>query len=122
MMIADPAPAASPPATAPPRLWPLIAFGAAALPLYGWAAWRGDLTAHPIEFAALFGGLCLLYAAACRHAARHNPVVAGQRRVTPFILVLFLFALGYRLIFVPATPALSDDFPPSHLHDIMHPN
>ena len=93
-----------------PRLWPLIALGAAALPLYGWAARLGDLLVHPVAFAALFVGLCALYAAACRYATRHLPVAPARRQALPFLAVLLLFALAYRLIFVPATPALSDDF------------
>ncbi len=35
----------------PPRRWPLVALGVAALPLYGWAARLGDLMAHPAAFA-----------------------------------------------------------------------
>jgi hypothetical protein len=92
------------------RAWPLAALGAAALPLYGWAAWFGDLKAHPVAFAALFLGLILLYAAACWYATRRLGALAWGRSATPLLLSIVLFALLYRLIFVPATPSLSDDF------------
>jgi alpha-1,6-mannosyltransferase len=92
------------------RPWPLIALGAAALPLYGWAAWLGDLMAHPLAFAASFVGLCLLYAAACWYATRRLRARAWGRRALPVLLPILSFALLYRLIFVPATPSLSDDF------------
>ena len=113
-------PAASPDAPSPgakqscaapaPRAWPLVALGAAALPLYGWAAWLGDLMAQPIAFAVLFVGLCLLYGAACWYATRRLRAPAAWRRATPVLLPILLFALLYRLLFVPATPSLSDDF------------
>lgn len=95
---------------AAPRVWPLAALGAAALPLYAWAAWLGDLMAHPAEFAALFVVLCVLHAAACWYATRRLGAPAAWRRATPIVLPLLLFALLSRLIFVPATPSLSDDF------------
>lgn len=92
------------------RTWPLVALGAAALPCYAWAAWRGDLAARPVEFAALFVALCLLHAAAAWWATRPGRTADDWRRPLPLAVPIVLFALLYRLLFVPATPSLSDDF------------
>jgi alpha-1,6-mannosyltransferase len=82
--------------------WAFLGLGVAGVPLYAALPLLGDLRARSIAFGLIFAALALLHLAACSIVGRVAP-----RRA---LWVIGAFALVYRLLLVPMTPSLSDDF------------